>query len=196
MIILFENALAKGQENEIISSLLIKPADILLMTFLLNIIPDYISLLETRYIIGLIRNTKSFIVKFLWLIVDLVATFFIFYIAILLLLIYLLYEQVGIYNIIEFSGGVLDRILQFATNPTSDKGSGTTVIFLWTTFFTSVWVWLYIVSHTITRLVGPLRKSIRFLQYLLPVDTKPLQSVCTVMAVISCLITWVILAPF
>jgi len=152
--------------------------------------------LVSRIIIGKIRDTKLSIVRSLWFVVDIVATFIIFSVGVTILFLVLLSVDGNLrYLSIEDILHEIYQLFHHAFNPTADSNSGAMAIVIWTTYFTSVWVWLYIASHIVTRLIGPLIKSVRIVQYLLPVDAKPLQSVCTVMALISCLMTWVILAP-
>jgi formylglycine-generating enzyme required for sulfatase activity len=68
-------------------------------------------------------------------------------------------------------------------------------VFLWTTFFTSVWVWVYFVAQQLTRLVSPIRRVVALLQYLLPLEQRPLRSVGAVMALVGCVGYWAVMLP-
>ena len=206
LLILHENSLVEGQENFFLSFISNEIPELLLAVFIFNVFPDYISLLETRIVIGKIKKTKSTIVQCIWVVFDIVATYFIFMIAMVIATNFIFYGEffdlfenniLPIVMVISSDFVSLPSFLfEFATKPVPWGEWSFLAILVWTTFFTSAWVWLYVASQIVTRLVSPLRKSVRFILYILPVDTKPLQSVCTVMAVLSCLVTWVILAPF
>ena len=76
------------------------------------------------------------------------------------------------------------------------KGTAITFgIFFYSTFFTSVWVWLYAGSIALIRLGAHSAPVLRVLQFALPIRTKPLRAIGTV-AFIPCIlvsgIVWLI----
>jgi hypothetical protein len=194
IIIVVEKSLAGDGVHEILQAPIEVYIYLSIFFISFNVLPDYISLLETRIVIDKIRKSKSAVMRFFWIMLDVAATLFIFWIATYTSILILSNILPGIAA--ESFFGMLELIINSIWNPASDIDNEILAIFLWTTFFTSIWVWLYVASQLVTRLISPLRKSVHFVQYLLPIDTKPLLSVCMVMAVISCVFTWIILAPF
>ena len=68
-------------------------------------------------------------------------------------------------------------------------------VFFYSTFFTSVWLWLFALSQLLIRFlskVEPLRKF--FFGYLLPVEERPFRSIGIVAAVIAMVGYWVFVA--
>jgi len=161
------------------------------LSTILNFLPDYFSLLETRVIIYRLRNSKLVIHQLFWLLVDLILTmiiiafvFNIFALAIILL------TDIDRPTVFELTIGLYELAL-FGYGGSSNFFG----IYIWTTFVTSVWVWLYFLAQLVTRLLEPIRPSIKFLQYALPIEKYPLRSVGAVMGFLACLITSAILIP-
>jgi formylglycine-generating enzyme required for sulfatase activity len=57
---------------------------------------------------------------------------------------------------------------------------------VWTTYFTTVWIWLYFLAQFLMRLATPLRSTLGFIKYALPVEQYPMRSVGQVMALVAC----------
>jgi formylglycine-generating enzyme required for sulfatase activity len=162
------------------------------LALLLNLLPDYISLLETRFIIRNLQTARSFLSQVAWLLADFMVTFCIFTLAFVAIFFVWLGDLLGDKDIIDTlrlatGAGVLDASVPVYGRPLA--------IFLWTTFLTSVWVWLYFFAQFLMRLTEPIRKSIDFLQYALPVDERPLRAVGEVIALIACLGYWSVMLP-
>lgn len=201
MFVLIQNSLAEGQsvrlfefKNSITSNALKYYATIgflvLSSVTFLNVVVDFLSLLETRYIIGRIEQTESAIMQLGWVVFDFFATGLIYFLYLVTLLIIFFPERVSL------NSDLFERTYDFLVgaqylNSVLDFYKAA----FWTTFFTSLWVWLYFLAQMLTRFVAPLSKTVNFLRYLLPINSYPLRAVCTVMAIIACVGTWIILLP-
>lgn len=143
---------------------------IFLFAALLNLIPDYLSLLETRHIIRwMSKRTSTFrILGFLTF--DLLAT-------------------AAIFICWLWAAFMLGRL--------SYKGllRPPILIFFSSTFFTSVWVWLYALSGSVVKLGKYLGISVRGLKAVLDIENKPLRSMgCVAMLLVT--IVYLVVAPF
>ena len=49
--------------------------------------------------------------------------------------------------------------------------------YFYTTFFTSVWLWLYVSSTALIRMASRSDPLLRFLRYILPIEDKPLRAI-------------------
>lgn len=101
---------------------------------ILNAIPDYVSFIETRLVLGFMAKTNSSILHVLLIIVDAIVTFFI--------TITIPFFLIGInFSKIEY--------LQLGLSLSIVEGYGNmgnlplVPIFFITSFFTSIWIWLY-----------------------------------------------------
>ena len=151
-----------------------------------NFIPDYLSLIETRFLIGRLRSNPSLIRVVLFLCLDLGATATIF--CIFYSLFYLLssiplsnladYRWNDVVYAFRYTGSVL---LKWSTSPELDINRVSrfeTGIVYFTTFFTSVWLWLYVLAGIVAKILE------RILRYpwhwlkegFLDLENKPLQS--------------------
>lgn len=134
---------------------------------MLNLIPDYISLVESRLILrNMVGKIKHQVLSLL--ILDLVLTTLIFALA------FFLFQLI---SQSPSSGGSVQRFwdtyYEFLWNGIRlAERNGELGIFLYTTYFTSIWVWLYILSAMTMRTRGmmkPLRK-------ILPISSRPFRS--------------------
>ena len=101
---------------------------------IINVIPDYLSLLETRYILRWMARSKSILRMLGWLLLDAGLPTGIFLAATLVFLL------IGPNS--EYSWWAWSKLLLVLPDLFQLKGeeSGIYGIFLWSTFFTSVWV--------------------------------------------------------
>ena len=119
-----------------------------------------------------------------WLLFDAVATVGIFAGALLALL--LLLFSLG--NDVKFLAGViLNALLSLFGGESEDALLG---IFLYSTFFTSVWVWLYVFAGITVRLVYRVRGIQAFLDTHLNVATRPLSVMGGVLIVVFTITYW------
>lgn len=126
-----------------------------------NLIPDYLSLLESRYIIRWMSGGYSMVRVFAFLVFDFVATGIIFLVPYL--------------GIIAALGE--DPRLGFTAflrnGPTLSSPVG---ILFYSTYVTSVWVWLYSLSGLVVKIASHFGPLLGNLKVILDIENKPLRS--------------------
>ena len=181
-----------------------------------NLLPDYVSLLETRWVIGRMGRTPSLLGQWGWLAVDFVATGVIFVLFFLLVLagsrwlfpeVQWLFPEVQSWEWVVYRPGPSKSFLEAVVSTVSSlarwSGLGATDepflrffgVPVWTTYFTSVWVWLYFLAQFLMRLALPLRRTVGFLKYALPVEQQPLRAVGVVMASVALVVYCAVMLP-
>ncbi len=150
---------------------------------ILNFLPDYLSLLETRYVIHLMSRARSTSRLVTLLMIDLAATATIFLGALLAIAILM---QLGVYSGLPESTRpslhvvIWSRITAAVSDYLFEQTvylSGILGIYFYAAFFTSVWAWLYALSTFAVRLVEYLGLGISRLKLLLDIKEKPLRSI-------------------
>ena len=172
---------------------------VLVISICLNFLPDYLSLLETRWIIGVAMRHDSPFVKIILIAVDLVMTVIIFFVfgSTLTFFAFVLLSYFGaIPESIDFSldgyltvtmsvyrnieqGGLY---LQAAGGQAPSMG-----VYFYSTLFTSVWVWLFVAGWFVVRNGARFQKGLAVLQFTLPIKTKPMRSIGEVAAIVTAL---------
>lgn len=169
-------------------------------TVVTNIIPDYLSLAQSRWVLGRMSQTHSLLGKLVWLAVDVIATASIVFCFLWLsgwLLLPLIPEQalhtVGCLSRETFT---FSRMLDIAiagltfSTPPGTLNYDVSGIYIFSSFFTSFWVWLYLGSGLLVR-VAQLIPSLReFLRKACRVHDYPLR----VLAVVSGLVAFALLS--
>jgi hypothetical protein len=164
-------------------------------TVITNIIPDYLSLVESRFVLGKMSETRGVLGKLAWLIVDIVLTsaivfFFLWGSGVLLLP--LVPEQslyaVGCLTRDTFDLGRMVDIaiagLTFSTPP-GTINYDVSAIYIYSSFFTSFWVWLYLGSSLLVR-VAQLIPGLRgFLRRACRVHDYPLRVLAVVSGIVA-----------
>ena len=147
--------------------------DILMLCLLLvfiNVLGDYVSLWESRIIIGLMATSHNVFERFMWLIVDFFATVTIYILATLLLFTIILgLPQDGM---LDFSGPTMHGdllndmftggILTFSGYSNFPDMFG---LCFYTTLFTSVWVYAFMLGNTFWPVFVLLRDNLNIRQY-------------------------------
>ncbi len=147
-----------------------------------NLFPDYLSLLETRFVLRRMAKGGAGLFKLLgWLIFDAVVTLGIITTAVLALVLILGGDLV---DVVEF---IVPSLLSIfgVQNVFALWG-----IFLYSTFFTSVWVWLYAFSGIAVRLVYRAKGIQTFVDKHLDVATRPLSVMGVVLIVVFTIVYW------
>jgi hypothetical protein len=170
----FENG-AIGFYLEVVSSALIA-----------NVFVDYVSLLETRFVLERIRNGNA-IVCVPWLAVDFVVSGALFFIP---------WFVVSVTNggttTAIFFGTLLDENGQLPASVAisaiiqSMKLNTLLGPFVWSSYMTSVWVWIYAVALMMTSVL----RSVEFVRKRLDVEGRPLGAVGFMAGSISAMIWW------
>ncbi len=133
-------------------------------TLVTNWIPDYLSLIESRYVMGRISRTKVPLERFLWLVLDAALTLGIAFAAIcggaflvLPLIPSNITLEVGCFTASSFTVKDAWTIflsgLRFQTPPAT-LNYDAAGIYIYSTFLTSLWVWLFLLSGRLVRVAG------------------------------------------
>lgn len=132
---------------------------------LFNFTPDYLSLMETRLILRFMANTPSTMRHILLLLADCGMTFFIA----LFIPVFLLGGYGGSYvaylmaslplSVIGNAFGIPDIPLQS--------------IFFYTSFFTSIWIWLYSFSGIVVKFLARIKKAFDRIKLWFNIDERP-----------------------
>ncbi len=162
----------------------------LIVTVVFNILPDYLSLLQTRIIVKLLKKENNMFA--LWIFIDIVLT------ALLAVSAWLF-----IWSIPISSGGtfsyVIDEyfevIFHAASLSSMKAGHLTPGIFFYSTFFTSVWLWLYILSMPLLKTASKLDGAFSFLKRFFFREDQPFISLGAISIVIVTFI-YIVALPF
>jgi hypothetical protein len=166
----------------------------LTFTAMLNFVPDYLSLLKTRYFVASMSRNPSAARIHLLLLGDSTVTCGIGFLA--------LFALYAFGVVVGFAGPF--SMHQFARETFADPGfyvlipyeGDTSVppagIWFYSTFFTSVWVWLYALSGAAIKLVELLGIGLARLRSVLDVDQKPLLSLGVMSMVLVSLAFWTV----
>lgn len=152
---------------------------IFLGTSIFNFVPDYISLLETRWILSK-ATYKDINALIALLILDVVITggIFLLCMGVIVWVIGLIRGDVIPVN--EFLGAISDAI-RF----TDRTGPLTMGIFFYAAYFTSVWFYFFVASSIITKVAYSLGRFGNWMIALLDADRKPFQSMGLISVALS-----------
>jgi len=161
----------------------------------INFIPDYISLLETRYVIRRISDDPSIGRALVFLAIDVAATTAILLGGIILVSIigvFLTEGSVSVGEFIEAAQIGFPELLIEEILPLSSDSPPSIGIFFYSTFFTSVWVWLYALSGAIVKLVTYLGVGVKYFKRFFDIDNQPFLCLGVVSMIIVSLIYLVV----
>ncbi|MCB9501890.1 MAG: hypothetical protein H6696_08130 [Deferribacteres bacterium] len=187
----FMDALVRPDEIRVLTS---EPTgfviQLLIFTVICNFIPDYFSLLETRFIIKQMERTQSVFRHALWLGVDFFITLMI---TIILPFLYLLFvvetpfwaspESITVWNYIK-EVVTLSGYVFYNYSPIPYYS-----IIFFTSFFTSIWIWFYVLSGVVIRLFS----GWRFLKTTVELDQKPVSYLgftTILLLTVACTVVW------
>ena len=129
-----------------------------------NLIPDFLSLLETRYVLRWMSRVQSAGLVVLLMLVDLLATLAIFWGYFYMVggkFGHIVFQGFGVvevfpwveFNQLVFYFGVYDNVNDFESFfAASLRLNDIFGVFLYSTFATSLWIWLYVLSGLLARL--------------------------------------------
>lgn len=120
-----------------------------------NLLPDYLSLAESRWMIAWMKRTDALSAVLGLLVVDLVMTFLIFALPLSALI-----HLNGADTVSELWLGLAQTARSSWSEPVEMAASPLLLIFLYSTFFTSVWVWLFVLSTFIVRSANLLSRNL------------------------------------
>jgi len=177
---------------------------VLVFGSIVNLIPDYLSLLETRCLLLWMSRKSGKLWIFLLLVLDLIVTSLI--ISIIGLIVYTAIIGWSVWKLATSLGLTVEYPLKLVIerwiellgriwNLTTTGGFPVNpAIFFYTTFFTSIWLWIYALSGFSVKLAQKLNISLTWFKGKFDIDKKPLRS----MALVSMLIVTIIfvVVPF
>lgn len=155
---------------------------IVFSAFLLNVIPDYLSLLETRWLLGVAHRRAWRFRRILTLdVLITLAIFFVSTLSILLILGFILFKGTGFDDRGDayWAGRFVGAIMAGPVLPAAVLAS---------TFFTSVWLWLYAASVPISKTLTRIGGGVGFLLQVTDVEHRPFRSIGFVGVVILSLL--------
>jgi hypothetical protein len=182
------------------------PGVLFVVVFLLflNIIPDYISLSKSRVIIGLMSTTGArsqgiIGTWFLWICyvaIDLCLTIIIFVISAFLALFFVLASSgwdavhAADWTAVEDFMSVLSEAVRLNLFERFGENryvldDGIYGIFMYSTFFTSVWMWLYVLAGAAFRLLLTFQSVFGWLDRLIVLEGRPLTILGLIASVIA-----------
>jgi len=144
----------------------------------INIIIDYISLLETRYLLNRFKKTYSIFVLISYIALDIILTMVIF------IIIWIFAYHFIIMPILKPYVPYVNYGIEGWTENTSD--GRLRIICLLTTFFTSAWLWIYILGSIIVKVINSIFGTIGFFQDHLKIKEKPFRAIGMVLI---CIVT-------
>lgn len=134
---------------------------VLFLALAVNVVADYLSLLETRFFLGRMRELRSAAAQAFILLLDLVISALIIWFAIIAYLYSPLYK-----GDIESFAEILGIFSIFS-------------VMFYSTFLTSVWTWAYVISTWVLRFLSRLHLS-----RLLDIENKPIQILALLVGII------------
>ena len=138
-----------------------------IIALILNILPDYFSLLETRYIL---KNMERGSLKRLTMILFLDV---IFSGGIFILFALFFFYILGDLNLDEITINTIFEDFIFFEQKTSRNLS----VFFYSTYFTSIWMYLFMISSIITKVLYSFGKIGNWLMSFFDITKKPFQSI-------------------
>ncbi len=162
-----------------------------LVVMFINFIPDYFSLLESRYVIQWVAAKATTIRIVVSLVIDFAATLVIFFVAVAIFIAVMELIRPAVRphiawdmnqwsavagTIRDFFSISLRQWKDFVSLHSVMEGMPAAGIALYSTFFTSVWVWLYALSGSGVKLLNYLGVGIGWLRKILDINDKPIRS--------------------
>ena len=156
-----------------------------LLGMILNVIPDYFSLLETRLILRLISKTNSIKRQIMLLLLDILLTWAILFVyfglvTLIMLNVHLL-SMTGSFSILR----------ELAMIPDTLSLREPIGVFWYTTFFTSIWTWLYFISARFLKMASTLGYRLKSFKSILNINEKPLSAIGFVSCLFVTVLFWI-----
>lgn len=158
----------------------------------LNVLPDYFSLLESRFVIDLMKDCRKPIcfVSLIFLDIGLTVAIFVLCLVVLILFVNVIIsgESIQHYDVNYFSQEL--RKLASMENTRDEPAFG---IFFYSTFFTSSWVWIYAGAVGTARFLNASASVIRLFRWFLDIEGHPVRSVGVIAGLLTAVL-WTIVA--
>jgi len=173
----------------------------LIWAMALNIIVDYLSLLETRIVLGRMSQTDQTSTHLAYLGLDLILTSLI-YVGVLCAIqpfLLLIFQKVSVTTLFtaEAAQRTWDAIQNalYATWTGIRSVNNPGVVTVYSTLFTSVWVWLYAGAGLALQLLYPMLRGLDVLKRHFDVETRPVHTMGILLAVVTTGV-FVLASPF
>ena len=159
---------------------------------IINVIPDYFSLQETRWVLKMLSKSSAIIKKGFWILVDFILTnlFYLLGVNLLSLFIYISQGEAKFYLLWEIFEVINFDLLTFGkfNNNMWDFVTPFLGLCYYTTFFTSIWLYLYLITTAIIKLWYKFRDTSTKFLGLLDVENQPFLSLGVVASTITFII--------
>jgi len=167
------------------------PTDVSAFSFLslpilVNVVVDYCSLFETRWILGRMAQTTRRSLHLVYLVLDLMLTILCIFVPVVVLQIFLARP---LHEIVVWSptfwaevGQETSVLAQWLVQFDEDAARLLSVMAI-STLFTSVWVWCYVGAGLLLRVLQPVLSTLDWLKQHLDVRTRPLHAMGLLLAV-------------
>ncbi len=169
---------------------------LLLAAVCFNFLPDFVSLLETRLVLRFVADRRPTPHTILFMIIiDLVSTIAIFIIlgicaTLGLVAMYVFLNEESL-NLSALSVDYFEMAAKFLTQIWNTgiylepgvAGYASIGVFLYSTLFTSAWLWLFLIGWGFVRYGTGVQRVLGALQFALPIKTKPIRAIGEVAAV-------------
>lgn len=169
----------------------------LLLALGVNLLVDYVSLLETRYLLNIIARQKSALITAALLLLDLVLTigiYFVFGVVILTAWEALFADGEMLAKLLTEPGGWLKEWFEVLVELFKFEGwIGKYGTCLYSTFFTSLWLWLFVAARWLVRLAVPLKAGLKLGKWFLDIEGHPLRSLGIGAGGLACFGYWLII---
>jgi hypothetical protein len=150
---------------------------VLVVAAVLNLLPDYLALLKTRFTLRWLVAAKARWKIAALLLADAIVTglIFVFFATLVAMLIQLWQEP----QLVNLSGPLE---IEFRPRPTPRDALAALLATpvpasILTTYLTSVWLWLYVISGFAAKAIAALRSGVRTAGNVLDIDKQPLRSI-------------------
>jgi hypothetical protein len=159
-----------------------------------NVIPDYLSLLETRFLLSFVHRSSSSIDQLGILAVDFIITL---YIALVSVTYGLSTVLASTFNGLSGAALLNPKVLLSAFQPSELVLSarmltepGVASLWFFPAFFTSIWLWLYAGSGLLLRAARRFDVGFQWFNRRFDIERKPLQSIGLVAGVLVAVMWW------
>lgn len=160
---------------------------------IINLIPDYISLLQTRYFLNFVSTVSNPLVILMFIFLDVIVTAIIFvvfgyltlFVSILVLSPLSSISLSDLFTPREWYSLLMNSYHNI--NVESTLGAALRTGFF-STFFTSCWLWIFLLSSSIFKLFSLMSKLLKFFQDVLNIEERPFSSLGFMMISIVTLI--------
>jgi len=195
---------------------------LIIHTIIINLIPDYVSLFETRKILGYLSENKKFTKLLVILLIDFLLTFLIALTAFVFSLeLFAIIKDGHLINPKQHYSLIkmfIQQTMIFELNPPGAFGNINTglkgvsaffpmfdasiffpvrlpgAIWFYSTFFTSIWAYFYAISIIATKILIVPIQGFKIVKSFLDIDEKPIRSIGLVFIVLFTIVYWFCIA--